>query len=93
MNGNNTIKLYTLSTCVHCKALRDYFLLRNLSFDYVDVDLLEGPRRQETLKEVRKFNARCSFPTTVIDGRVVVGFKVDELQEVLDSLRIERGEP
>ncbi len=92
MNENSAIKLYTLSTCVHCKALRDFFLKRNLSFDYVDVDLLQGPERQEILKEIRKVNARCSFPTTVIDGRVVVGFREVALQEVLDSLPIERGE-
>ncbi|MBU1564109.1 MAG: glutaredoxin family protein [Proteobacteria bacterium] len=88
MNGTNKIKLYTLSTCAHCKALRDFFETRKLSFDYVDVDLLQGQERQEMLKEVRRFNARGSFPTSVIGDRVVVGFREDELKE---ALRFSKG--
>ncbi len=83
--GNLRIKLYTLSTCVHCKALREFFINRGLHFEYVDVDLLEGREKKEMLKEVRQFNARCSFPTSVIGDRVIVGFREDELQKVLDS--------
>jgi glutaredoxin-like protein NrdH len=83
MNGNRNIKLYALSTCTHCKALREFFEKRQLSFDYVDVDLLQGRERQEMLKEVRQFNARGSFPTSVIGDRVVVGFREDELREAL----------
>ncbi|MFH0784502.1 MAG: glutaredoxin family protein [Pseudomonadota bacterium] len=84
MNENMRIRLYTLSTCVHCKALRDFFAKRELPFEYVDVDLLQGQERKEMLKEVRQFNARCSFPTSVIGDRVIVGFREDELQKVLD---------
>lgn len=85
MSENLRIKLYTLSTCVHCQALREFFVNRNLPFDYVDVDLLEGREKKEMLKEVRQFNVRCSFPTSVIGDRVIVGFREDELLKVLDS--------
>lgn len=84
MNGTDCIKLYTLSTCSHCQALRDFLAEKKLNFDAVDVDLLSGSEKKEMLKEVRRFNARCSFPTSVIGTRVVVGFKEDELQEALD---------
>ncbi len=88
MNEIGCIKLYTLSTCAHCQALRDFLAENKLNFDYVDVDLLQGNEKKEMLKEVRRFNARCSFPTSVIGTRVVVGFKEDELQEVLDSCNL-----
>jgi glutaredoxin len=85
MNETGSIKLYILSICLHCKALRDYLEERKLTFEYVDVDLLQGNQRREMLKEVRRFNGRCSFPTSVIGHRVVVGLKEDELKEVLAS--------
>ncbi len=77
------IKLYTLSTCAHCKTLREFLTLGNLKYDFVDVDLLLGKERREILKEVKRYNPRCSFPTAVIGERVIVGFKEDELKEVL----------
>lgn len=91
MNEAAGIKLYTLSTCVHCRALRDFLAEKKLDFDYVDVDLLQGREKKEMLKEVRRYNARCSFPTSVIGSRVVVGFKEDELLEVLDSCKLIAG--
>jgi glutaredoxin len=83
MTENGRIKLYTLSTCKHCKALRSYLEEKGVAFDFVDVDLLAGPERREMIKEVRQYNQRCSFPTTVIGEKVLVGFKEEELREAL----------
>jgi len=54
-----------------------------MKYDYVDVDLLLGKERRDILKEVKRYNPRCSFPTAVIGEQVIVGFKEDELKEVL----------
>jgi glutaredoxin len=78
-----SIRLYTLSTCVHCKALREFLQARGLPFDFVDVDTLQGKERREMLNEVRQYNRRCSFPTSVVGGEVLIGFKEDEFRKVL----------
>jgi glutaredoxin-like protein NrdH len=77
------IKLYAVSTCAHCSTLKRMLETGGYTFDYVDVDLLMGKQRRDMLEEVRKFNKRCSFPTTVIDEKVIVGFREEELKEAL----------
>lgn len=78
------VKLYALSTCIHCKNTKKYLEERNVDHDSVYVDTLEGEERKQTIAEVKKHNPACSFPTMVIDGeRVIVGFRKDEIKEAL----------
>lgn len=77
------VKMYTLSTCSHCKATKKFLSDCNVRYDFVDVDLLDGEERRAIIEDVKKFNPRCSFPTIVIGDRVIVGFKEDEIREAL----------
>ena len=77
------VKMYTLSTCSHCKATKKFLSDCEVRYDFVDVDLLEGEERQAIIEDVKKFNPRCSFPTIIIGDRVIVGFKEDEIREAL----------
>jgi len=78
------VKLYALSTCIHCKNARKFLEDCNVDFDPVYVDTLEGDERKDTIAEIKKHNPACSFPTLLIDGdHVVVGFRKDEIKEVL----------
>ncbi len=77
------VKMYTLSTCSHCKATKKFLSDCEIRYDFVDVDLLEGEERQAIIEEVKKFNPRCSFPTIIIGEKVIVGFKEDEIREAL----------
>ena len=48
------------------------------------VDLLSGAEKEECVAELLRWNPRRSFPTVVIDDKVVVvGFKEDRLREAL----------
>lgn len=77
------VKVFALSTCIHCRNAREYLDKMGVSYDCVEVDLLQGQQREDTLDEVRKFNPECSFPTIVIGDKVIVGFKKDDLKETL----------
>lgn len=77
------VTLYALSTCNHCQALREFLEENEVPYDCIEVDGLFGKERREMIKLVRTFNRKGSFPTTVIDSRVVVGFREDELREAL----------
>lgn len=79
----NQVKVYTLSTCSHCKATKRFLDECSVRYDFTDVDLLQGEERAAILDDVRKLNPRCSFPTVIIGDKVIVGFKEDEIREAL----------
>ena len=77
------VKLYALSTCVHCSKTKRFLNDCNVRYDSTDVDLLSGEERQKVLEEIRKVNAACTFPTIIIGDRVIIGFKEQEIREAL----------
>jgi len=77
------VKMYTLSTCSHCKATKRLLDDCRVEYDFTDVDLLEGEERAAILEDVRKLNPQCSFPTIIIGDKVIVGYKEDEIKEAL----------
>ena len=77
------VKIYTLSTCSHCKSTKKFLDACTVQYDFVDVDLLEGDERKAILEDVKKFNPKCSFPTIIIGEAVIVGFKEKEIKEAL----------
>ena len=57
-----TVKMYTLSTCSHCRAAKKLMSDLGVHYDYVDVDLLSGSARAAALEEVRKLNPLARSP-------------------------------
>lgn len=83
--AGSDVHMYSLSTCSHCKAAKRLLNECNVDFDYVDVDLLQGQKRQDTIEKVKEYNPKCSFPTIIIGDVVVVGYKEDKIKEALDQ--------
>ncbi|MFO7554331.1 MAG: glutaredoxin family protein [Desulfobacterales bacterium] len=77
------IKVFSLSTCSHCKSTKKLLNECTVLYEFVDVDLLEGEERQAILEDVKKFNPKCSFPTIIIGDTVIVGFKENEIRAAL----------
>ena len=77
------IKVFSLSTCSHCRAVKKLLGECGVKYEFTDVDQLDGEERKAILEDVRKFNPRCSFPTIVIGETVIVGFKEDEVKSAL----------
>jgi glutaredoxin-like protein NrdH len=80
---SETVKIYTLSTCGHCKAAKKFLTDHGVAYTCKDVDLLSGDERKETIEEVKKYNPSCSFPTILIGGKVIVGFNEPAIKEAL----------
>jgi ferredoxin-thioredoxin reductase catalytic subunit/glutaredoxin len=78
-----SIKLYSLTTCAFCQAIKKMLADLDVAHEFVDADLLFGEEREELLSELRQINPSCSFPTIDIDGRVITGFKVQEIKETI----------
>jgi glutaredoxin len=77
------VKVYSLSTCSHCKAVKKLLARHNIEFDVVEVDRLDKGQRKDTIAEVKQHNERLSFPTTVIGDEVVIGYKADQMKNLL----------
>ena len=77
------VKLYTLSTCSHCKATKKFLDTCAVKYEFDDLDMLNDEEREIILEEVKKLNRDCTFPTIVIGDKVIVGFKEEEINEAL----------
>ena len=78
-----TVRMYTLSTCGHCRAAKKFMGDLGVEHEFKDVDLLEGEARKAVLDEVRKYNPGCSFPTILVGDRVIIGFNEHAIREAL----------
>jgi glutaredoxin-like protein NrdH len=78
-----SVKMYSLSTCSHCKATKKLLDECTIAYEFTDVDLLKGKERAAILEDVKKFNPNCSFPTIIIGDKVIVGYKEKEIKEAL----------
>ena len=83
----NRVKVYALSTCIHCKNTKEFLKECGVDFDCVDVDTLSGEEREKIINEVKKINPELTFPTVVIGNKIVVGFKKEQLKDALEEVK------
>ena len=81
--ANPHVKMYTLSTCHHCKAAKKFLAGCGVAFESTDVDQLTGAEREAILEEVRRHNPECSFPTIIIGDQVIVGNDEAKIRKAL----------
>lgn len=81
--ADKNVRLYALSTCIHCKNAKAYLDECGVEYDCTYVDKLEGDERKKMIAEVKKYNPSVSFPTIVVDEDVVVGFNKDKINKAL----------
>jgi len=77
------VKLYSLSTCSHCRSTKSLLKECNIPFKFTDIDLLTGDERKSAIQAVKDVNPRCSFPTIVIGETIIVGHKEQAIKEAL----------
>ncbi len=79
------VKVYSLSTCPWCKKVKRLLDEKNVQYDAIEVDLVQGDEQKKALEEVEKLTGRRAFPVTVINDQVIKGFKEDEINEALKN--------
>jgi glutaredoxin len=77
------VKVFALSTCIHCKQAKQFLDDKNVVYECVHVDLLTGDDRKQVIEEVKRVNPSLSFPTIVIGDAVIVGFRKDDILTAL----------
>lgn len=82
--NQHKVVVYALSTCVWCKMTKQYLKDNGVEYEYIDVDLLNEGDKQKIRQEIQDKGGSLSYPTTIIDDKVVVtGFRKDLLKEAL----------
>ena len=83
--NNHKVTLYALSTCVWCKLTKQFLNENEISYEFVDVDLLGEEDKQKVRQTITSKGGSLTYPTTIIDDKVVItGFRKDKLKEALE---------
>jgi len=75
-------KVYILTTCPRCRAVKQYLDDIHLDYDVVKVDLLPYVERQQVVQYLRKYQQVVAFPVIEAGDIVLVGSNVDEVKTV-----------
>lgn len=83
--SNRDVKIFALSTCIWCKKTKQMMDEHDISYKYLEVDLLNETEKENAVNEMNKFVSNISFPLTVIDDVIVIkGFQEEELKRNLN---------
>jgi len=81
--NQDAVMLYALSTCGHCKDMKAFLGQCGINYDCVDVDKLDEAERKQVIEKLIKISKECAFPTLIVGDKVIVGFRKEEIKELL----------
>jgi glutaredoxin len=80
------VLMYTLSTCPWCRKTKQFFMDKNIPFDFVDYDVVSDEEQDRIVADMRKHTSNISFPYVVIGDRVIQGYNPDKYEKVLKEV-------
>jgi len=72
------VKVYSTAWCVYCKMAKDFLKENNIKFE--DINVQENP---EAAAEMIEKTGQTGVPVIEIDGKIVIGFNIEEIKKVL----------
>ena len=72
------IKIYSTPFCPYCVTLKDYLKEKKVEFNDVDVSSDDKER-----DEMIELSGQIGVPVINVDGRIIVGFDKEQIDEVL----------
>jgi len=81
--SDKPVRMFTLSTCSHCKAVKKFLDDCTIHYDFTDVDTLTGDERHAVIEDLKGLNPQCSVPTIVIGEDVIIGFDEEAIKKAL----------
>ncbi len=85
---NETAKkiiVYSTQTCPYCTMVKTFLKEQNIEFDDVDV----SKDRQKAIEMVKK-SGQAGVPVTEVNGRMIVGFRPDDILKAMNSTPVDR---
>lgn len=81
--NTSPVRIFSLSTCVHCAALKKLLQRHGIPFEFTDIDLMAKEERREFLKEIAPYNPQKTFPIIIINNKAIVGFRRELIEREL----------
>ncbi len=72
------VKIYSTTSCPWCKKAKGYLDSKGVSYENINLDV-----NMEARGEFLKLNPSGGVPTLDIDGKIVIGFDKDKIDEYL----------
>ena len=72
------VKVYSTSSCVYCKMVKDLFKEKGVVYEEYDVYSNEKAR-----EEMKKKSGQMGVPVIDIDGEIIIGFDKGRISELL----------
>jgi glutaredoxin-like YruB-family protein len=72
------VKIYSTPTCPYCKMAKDFFKEKKIKFENIDVS-----EDEKAGKEMVDKSGQMGVPVIEIDGKIIVGFDQEKIEELL----------
>ena len=72
------VKIYTTPSCTYCRQAKEFFKEEGIKYEEIDVT-----KSQAAAKEMIEKSGQRGVPVIDINGKIIVGFNQDELEEAL----------
>lgn len=72
------VTVYSTPTCTYCVIAKEFLKEHGIKFEEVDVS-----KDQKRAKEMIKKSGQIGVPVIEIDGKIIVGFNQEALEEAL----------
>ena len=72
------VTIYTLPDCSSCKAAKEYLKINNVLYSEKDVS-----KSKVLAEEMVKISGQMKVPVMDFEGKIVIGFDQDKIDEIL----------
>ena len=76
MDANITV--YSTPTCPYCRMAKEFLKSKNITFKDIDVG-----SSKDAAKEMMKKSGQMGVPVLDINGKIIVGFDKDAIEEAI----------
>jgi len=74
------VKIYSTPTCTYCKQAKAFFKEEGIEFEDIDVSI-----DKKAAEEMVEKSGQMGVPVIVIDGKMVVGFDREKVEEMIEG--------
>ncbi|MDH3328219.1 MAG: glutaredoxin family protein [Desulfobulbaceae bacterium] len=77
------VQIFTISTCIHCKALKKMLDEHKIPYEFTDIDLMPKEERDSFIAAIIQYNEKKTFPVVMIGNKAIVGFQEQVIRKEL----------
>ena len=81
--ADTPVHIFTISTCIHCRALKKLLDEQEIAYEFTDVDLMPKVEREAFLDAIKQYNEKKTFPVVIIGNKAIVGFQEQIIRKEL----------